>query len=222
MSLANELAFIDATSQAELVRKKEVKPIELVDAAIERIQSTNSQLNAVVTPMFDQARAAAKGNLPAGPFTGAPFLLKDLLASYAGVPLTSGSTFTRDLVPDHDSELVARYKRAGLVILGKTNTPEFGILPTTEPALFGPSRNPWDTSRATGGSSGGSAAERFDHLYTLGELDEWVGPLRELSGEAREAYAFFNNNNQTDGVAQAPAGAQLLRKLLEEEDVPTA
>src|SRR5712692_8680729 len=84
----------------------------------------------------DPARTAARGALPDGPFRGVPFLLKDLLASYAGARMTSGSTFLRDFVPGYDSELVARLKRAGLVILGKTNTPEFGILPTTEPRLF--------------------------------------------------------------------------------------
>ena len=122
MSLTTETAWLDATSQAELIRKKEVQSIELVDAAIERIERVNPQLNAVIMPMFDQARAAANSELPDGPFTGVPFLLKDLLAAYAGVPMTSGSAFTRALVPDHDSELVARYKRAGLVIVGKTNT----------------------------------------------------------------------------------------------------
>jgi amidase len=178
VSLSDETGWLDATDLAELVRKKEVKPIELVDAAIERIERVNSQLNAVITPMFDQARAAAKGKLPDGPFTGVPFLLKDLLAAYAGVPMTSGSGFTRDLVPDHDSELVARYKRAGLVILGKTNTPEFGILPTTEPALFGPTRNPWDTTRATGGSSGGSAAAVASGMVPFAHGNDGGGSIR--------------------------------------------
>jgi amidase len=158
VALSTELAILDATAQAELVRKKEVKPIELVDAAIDRIERINPQINAVVTPMYEEARAAALGGLPDGPFTGVPFLLKDLLAAYAGVRMASGSAFLKDFIPTHDSELVARYKRAGLVVVGKTNTPEYGILPTTEPALFGASRNPWDTTRATGGSSGGSAA----------------------------------------------------------------
>src|SRR3990170_6344338 len=153
-----DLALLDATAQAELVRRKEVKPIELVDAAIERIERLNPAINAVVTPMYDLAREAARGPLPEGPFTGVPFLLKDLFVSYAGVATTSGTRFLRDHVREYDSELVARHKRAGLVVLGKTNTPEFGLLPTTEPRLFGPTRNPWDTSRTAGGSSGGSAA----------------------------------------------------------------
>ena len=158
MSKLDELAYIDATALAELVRRKEIKPVELVEAAIGRIERLNPELNAVVTPMYDQAIEAAKADLPDGPFMGVPFLLKDLLASYAGVPMTLGSGLMRHFVPDHDSELVNRIKRAGLIILGKTNTPEFGLLPTTEPRLFGPCHNPWDTTRTSGGSSGGSAA----------------------------------------------------------------
>jgi amidase len=107
-----------------------------------------------------------------------PFLLKDLVASYAGVRMTSGATFLRDFVPDHDSELVARLKRAGLIILGKTNTPEFGILPTTEPRLFGPSRNPWNTGRTTGGSSGGSAAAVAAGLVPIAHGNDGGGSIR--------------------------------------------
>ncbi len=154
----DDLAFLDATAQAELVRRKEVKPIELVDASIDRIERLNPKLNAVITPMYDLARKAAARPLPDGPFTGVPFLLKDLLASYAGVRVTQGSAFLSDYVPDHDSELVVRHKRAGLIVVGKTNLPEFGILPTTEPQAYGPTHNPWDVGRTPGGSSGGSAA----------------------------------------------------------------
>ncbi len=178
MPLSSEVGALDATAQAELVRRKEVKPIELIEAAIERIERINPQLNAVVTPMYDEARAAAKGNLPDGPFTGVPFLLKDLLASYAGVRMTSGSAFLRDFVPTHDSELVARHKRAGLIVLGKTNTPEYGIMPTTEPALFGASRNPWDTTRSTGGSSGGSAAAVAAGLVPFAHANDGGGSIR--------------------------------------------
>ncbi|MGH9844444.1 MAG: amidase family protein, partial [Blastocatellia bacterium] len=149
MDKLNNLAWLDALAQAELVRKKEVKPIELVEAAIERIERVNPQLNAVITKMFDEARAAATSELPQGAFTGVPFLLKDLQAAYGGAPMTCGSNFLRDFKPDHDNALVQRYKRAGLLVVGKTNTPELGILPTTEPKLFGPARNPWDTSRMT-------------------------------------------------------------------------
>ena len=178
MSLSRELAVLDATAQAELVRKKEVKPIELIDAAIERIERINPTINAVVTPMYDQARSAADSPLADGPFTGVPFLLKDLLAACAGVRMTSGSAFLKDFVPTHDSELVARYKRAGLVVVGKTNTPEFGILPTTEPALFGPSLNPWDPTRATGGSSGGSAAAVAAGMVPFAHGNDGGGSIR--------------------------------------------
>jgi len=178
MTTPNDLAFLDATAQAELVRRKEVKPIELVEAAIERIERLNPTLNAVVTPMYEQARAAATGELPDGPFAGVPFLLKDLLASYGGVRMTSGSAFERDFVPDHDSELVTRLKRAGLIILGKTNTPEFGILPTTEPRLFGPSRNPWNTNCTTGGSSGGSAAAVAAGMVPTAHGNDGGGSIR--------------------------------------------
>ncbi|HEX9975958.1 MAG TPA: amidase [Dehalococcoidales bacterium] len=174
----SELAFMDATAQAELVRRREVKPIELVDAAIDRIGRLNPTLNAVITPMYEEARAIAKGRLPDGPFTGVPFLLKDLLASYKGVRMASGSVFQRDFVPDYDSELVVRLKRAGLIIIGKTNAPELGILPTTEPRLFGPSRNPWDTKRTTGGSSGGSAAAVASGMVPMAHANDGGGSIR--------------------------------------------
>ena len=115
MATLDDLAFLDATAQAELVRQKEVKPIELVEAAIARIERLNPTLNAVITPMYELARTAADEKLPEGPFTGVPFLLKDILGMYAGVRMTLGSKLLQDFVPDHDSELVARFKRAGLL-----------------------------------------------------------------------------------------------------------
>ncbi len=178
MATFEELAFLDATSQAELVRREEVKPTELIDAAVERIERLNPTLNAVVTPMYEEARAAATAKLPEGPFTGVPFLLKDLLAEYAGVRMTEGSVFLRNHISDHDTELVTRLKRAGLVIVGKTNTPEFGILPTTEPHLFGPSHNPWDISRTTGGSSGGSAAAVAAGIVPMAHGNDGGGSIR--------------------------------------------
>jgi amidase len=174
----SELAFMDATAQAELVRRREVKPIELVDAAIERIERLNPTLNAVVTPMYEEARTIAKGKLPDGPFTGVPFLLKDLLASYKGVRLASGSVSQRDFVPDHDSELVVRLKRAGLIVIGKTNTPEFGLSPTTEPRLFGPTHNPWDVTRTPGGSSGGSATAVASGMVSMAHGNDCGGSIR--------------------------------------------
>jgi amidase len=178
MAGTEEFAFLDATAQAELVRKKEVKPVELVEAAIERIERLNPSLNAVITPMYELARDAARGELPEGPFTGVPFLLKDLIASYKGVRMTWGSAFTREYVPDYHSELVLRHERAGLIVLGKTNTPEFGILPTTEPHLLGPCRNPWNGELSTGGSSGGSAAAVATGLVPMAHANDGGGSIR--------------------------------------------
>jgi amidase len=178
MAITDDLAFLDATAQADLVRRKEVKPIELVDAAIERIERLNPTLNAMVTPMYDQAREAANGELPDGPFAGVPFLLKDLIASYAGVRQTGGSAFTSDFVPDHDSELVRRQKRAGLIHVGKSNTPEYGLLPTTEPHFLGAAHNPWDITRTPGGSSGGSASAVAAGLVPMGHANDGGGSIR--------------------------------------------
>lgn len=173
-----ELTFLDATAQAELIKKKEIKPVELIDAAIERIESLNPRLNAVITPMFEEARnCVSKGSL-SGPFAGVPFLLKDLIASYKGVRMAFGTKIMESFVADHDSELVSRYKRAGLIILGKTNTPELGLLPTTEPQLFGASRNPWDITKTTGGSSGGSAAAVASGMVAVAHGNDGGGSLR--------------------------------------------
>jgi len=154
---ASEIATLDAIGQAELVRRGEVTPTELVGWAIERIEQLNPRLNAVVTPMFDHAVEAARSVAP-GPLAGVPYLLKDLAVEASGVRFTEGSRFLRDNVSHYDSELVVRLRRAGLVVVGKTNTPEFGMAPACEPLLFGPTRNPWDLDRSTSGSSGGSAA----------------------------------------------------------------
>lgn len=171
-------ASLDATAQADLVRRKEVKPLELVDAAIARVERLNPRLNAVIAQWFDEARELARGPLPEGPFTGVPFLLKDLIAAYEGKKLTSGSRFFADMVAPHDSELTQRYKRAGLVILGKTNLPEFGIICTTEPQLFGPARNPWNPSYTTGGSSGGSAAAVASGMVAMAHGGDGGGSIR--------------------------------------------
>jgi amidase len=178
MAISEELAFLDATAQAELVRKKEVKPIELVDAAIERIERLNPELNAVVYPIYDQAREAAEGDLPDGQFKGVPFVLKDLGASYGGVRQTSGSAYCKDFVAPHDSELVVRQKKAGLIILGKTNTPEFGILPTTESHFLKPCKNPWNTAHSSGGSSGGSAAAVASGMVPFAHANDGGGSIR--------------------------------------------
>lgn len=174
----DEFALLDATAQADLVRRGEVTPLELVEAAIARIQRVNPALNAVVTPLFDGGREAARRALPEGPFAGVPFLLKDLGAPLAGAPMTAGSAFLRDYVPGEDSEFVRRLKACGLIILGKTNTPEFGLRPTTEPRLFGATRNPWDLQRTPGGSSGGSAAAVAAGLVPMAHANDGGGSIR--------------------------------------------
>lgn len=148
----------DALSLAELVRTKQVTPRELVMASIERIESMNPKLNAVVHRMFEAALKQADGPLPDGPFRGVPFMLKDLLSWYEGEPLTSGSRLFKGWIPPQDTEIVTRYRRTGVIVVGKTNTPEFGLTPFTESEFLGPAHNPWDPTRTTGGSSGGSAA----------------------------------------------------------------
>jgi len=175
----NDIATLDATALAELVRTKQVKPAELLDQAIERSDKVNPQLNAIITPMHDEARKSASAPVDeSAPFCGVPFLLKDLTAEYAGVGIASGSAFLKDFVPEEDSELTKRYKRAGLNIFGKTNTPEFGLLPTTEPALFGATRNPWNTDRTPGGSSGGSGAAVASGIVPMAHGNDGGGSIR--------------------------------------------
>ena len=145
--MSQDLTTLDATAQAALIRKGELTPLELVDAAIGRIEKVNPELNAVITPLFDKARAQARSpELPDGPFRGVPFLLKDLAAASAGDPFHNGMKLLRDLgyVAPFDSYLAEKFRSAGFVVLGKTNTPELGLAATTEPAAYGPSRNPWN------------------------------------------------------------------------------
>ena len=132
----------DGLGLAELVRRRAVSAEEIVDETLARIEARNPAINAVVTRMDDQARAALRAGLADGPFTGVPYLLKDLGAHYQGVVTSYGGTLFADNVLDHDSELTLRLKRAGLVIVGKSNTPEMGLAPSTEPRRFGPTRNP--------------------------------------------------------------------------------
>ena len=174
--VATELAALDATAQADLVRRGELSAREIVIAAIERIEALNPQLNAVVTPMYE--RALARVDTATGPFAGVPYLLKDLVVEVAGTRFTEGSAFLRDNVSTVDSVLVQRLERAGLVIVGKTNTPEFGMQPTTEPALHGATRNPWDLTRSTSGSSGGSAAAVAARLVPAAHASDLGGSIR--------------------------------------------
>jgi amidase len=173
-----EYERLDGTGLAELVRQGQVRPAELVEAAIERIEARNPRLNAVVARCYERARRQARNDLPNGPFRGVPFLLKDLLAVDAGTCTSNGCRFFQGFVPARDSELVRRLKAAGLVILGKTNTPEMGILPVTEPRLYGPTRNPWDESRTPGGSSGGSAAAVAAGMVPMAHGGDGGGSIR--------------------------------------------
>jgi amidase len=177
-SPAIETASLDAVAQAALVRRGEVTPAELTGWAIERIEALNPALNAVITPMYDQALAAAAAVPRTGPLAGVPYLLKDLIAEVAGVPFSEGSAFLRGHVSRFDSELVTRLRRAGLVIVGKTNTPEFGMVPTCEPVRHGPTRNPWDTARSTSGSSGGSAAAVASRMVAIAHGNDLGGSIR--------------------------------------------
>ncbi|MBK6685077.1 MAG: amidase [Deltaproteobacteria bacterium] len=173
-----ELLALDATAQAEKVRSKEVSPKELVEASIDAIERVNPQLNCVILKRYETARAAAQGNLPDGPFRGVPFLLKDIFGPEAGVTMTMGCRALKDHVAERDSVLTERYRAAGLIFLGRTNAPELGILPTTEPALFGACKNPWDLSRSTGGSSGGAAAAVAAGLVPFAHANDGGGSIR--------------------------------------------
>ena len=184
--MTDDLSHLDATAQAALVRGGEVSPSELVEAAIARIEAVNPQLNAVITPLYEGARAqAASASLPDGPFRGVPFLLKDLSAHSAGDPFHEGMAFLkkRSWTESEDTALAARFRAAGLVVVGKANTPELGILPTTEPAAYGPTRNPWDPTRSTGGSSGGSAAAVAAGLVPIAHANDGGGSIRIPASE---------------------------------------
>ncbi len=176
--MSDDTAWLDATAQAELVRTKEVSASELVDAAITRIEQLNPALNAVIHELFERARGEASGALPDGPFRGVPFLLKDLGAELAGTPFNEGLAFAGDYRSPVTQTLTQRYIDAGFVICGKTNTPELGILPTTEPHRFGPSRNPWNTDHSTGGSSGGSAAAVASGMVPAAHANDGGGSIR--------------------------------------------
>jgi amidase len=185
VGLGEELTWADATAQAQLVAKGEVSALELCDAAIERIEAVNPQLNAVIHRLYDKARRAAAGELPDGPFTGVPFLIKDLVCTTAGDPYHGGSALLRDAgyIADHDTYLAEKFKRAGFVVVGRTNTPELGSTITTEPVAYGPCRNPWNTDHSTGGSSGGSAAAVAAGLVPAAHANDGGGSIRIPASE---------------------------------------
>ena len=177
----SELSTMDATGQAELVRRRELSPLELVDAAIARIERLNPKLNAVITPLFDDARQwAVSKDLPEGPFRGVPFLLKDIAVMQKGQPYYMGNRALRDAhyISPADSPLGARFRAAGLITLGKTNLPEFGLQTTTQPLAFGATHNPWDLDRSVSGSSGGSAAAVAAGLVPIAHANDGSGSIR--------------------------------------------
>jgi amidase len=175
-----DLARLDATAQAELVRSGDASPVELAEAAIERAERLNPELNAIIHPLYEQGAAAAAGEIPDGPFRGVPFLFKDLGAGLAGQPLHMGMKGLKeaDFRLPVDTFLGQRFRDAGLVTIGKTNTPELGILPTTEPEAYGPTHNPWDLGRSPGGSSGGSAAAVAAGIVPMAHANDGGGSIR--------------------------------------------
>ena len=168
----------DALGLAELVRNKDVSAVELLDEAITRTERVNPAINAVVQKHYDEARALIDAGLPEGPFTGVPFLLKDLGLLWKGTRTSMGSVLFRDFTAPYNSTLTHRYLASGTVIFGKTNSPEFGSLPVTEPRLFGPTRNPWDLNRTPGGSSGGASAAVAAGIVPMAHASDGGGSIR--------------------------------------------
>lgn len=168
----------DAVGLAELVGRAEVSPQELLEAALQRADSVDRDVHAIVHRLDAQARSQAADTLPDGPFRGVPFLVKDLDGVLGGAPYNAGSRALQGYVAPRDSELFARYRRAGLVIFGKTNTPEFGLLGVTEPMLHGPTRNPWHLEHTPGGSSGGSAAAVAAGIVPAAHAGDGGGSIR--------------------------------------------
>lgn len=173
-----EYVHQDATALAELVHNGDVTPAELLETAIARAEMVNPQLNALVTPLYDNGRGMAEHLPESGPFRGVPFLLKDLELEWAGTPLKSGCRGYQQYVSTTDSEVVRRLKAAGLVFFGKTNTPEFGLTPYTESKLYGPARNPWKLTHSPGGSSGGSAVAVAAGIVPVATASDGGGSIR--------------------------------------------
>lgn len=179
--MTHELWKLDATAQAALVRARQVTALELVDAAIARIEALNPRINAVIMPMFESARQQARdGDYGDGPFAGVPLLLKDASVEVEGTPYYLGTRLLRDIGyrSQRTTELARRFRRAGFIFIGKTNVPELSSDITTEPAVFGPTNNPWDLTRSAGGSSGGSAAAVAAGMTSIAHGADGTGSLR--------------------------------------------
>jgi len=176
--MVDDLAFLDAVGQSELVQRGEISAGELVESAITRAEAVNNKINAIIRPRYEQARAEAAN--ATGPFAGVPIVLKDLDGSVAGEPSHLGNKLLKELNKndDHENYLFAKLRNAGFVPIGRTNTPEFGLMPTTEPEAYGPSRNPWNTDYSTGGSSGGTAGAVAAGIVALGHAGDGGGSIR--------------------------------------------
>jgi amidase len=203
-------ATLDATAQAELVRRRQASPKDLVEAAIRRIEAMNPLVNAVVTKTYDRARAqaagpAGDGPMSNGPFAGVPFLIKDLI-SYQGVRNTSGSRALFGAIGQRSFPFIERIEQAGLIVLGLTNTPEFGLIDTTEPLLFGPSANPWNLGRSTGGSSGGSAAAVASGMVPFAHASDGGGSIRIPAANCGLFGLKISRGRAVPGRPPAPAG----------------
>lgn len=185
MTADQELSRLDATGQAALVRTGEASPLELVDAAIARIEAVNPTINAVIHERFERARAEATGPLPDGPLRGVPFLLKDLHTLSVGDPHHGGMQVLARAgwIADRDDDVTARLRATGAVFVGRTNSPELGTTITTEPAAHGPTRNPWNTAHSTGGSSGGSAAAVASLMVPAAHASDGGGSIRIPASE---------------------------------------
>ena len=179
----SEMTWLDATAQADLVRRGEASPKELTEAAIARIEAVNPQLDAVLRTRFDAARAEAEGDVPDGPFRGVPILFKDLGCMVAGEPMAFGLGPLRDLAMPVTSYLALQFRAAGFITLGRTNVPELGTTVTTEPRSFPPARNPWDPGHSTGGSSGGSAAAVASGMVAVAHANDGGGSIRIPASE---------------------------------------
>ena len=173
-----EYETYDATGLAALIAGGQVSAAEVLDAAIERAERLQPSINGITIPLYEHARAAAHTGLPAGPLSGVPFLLKDLGAQLSGTRTSGSGKLWRDFVADHDSTLVARYRAAGLNIFGKSASPEMGLAPSTEPAMYGPCRNPWNLAYSAGGSSGGSAAAVAARILPMAHATDGGGSIR--------------------------------------------
>ncbi len=174
----SEFADYDGLGLADLVKTGKVTPQELKDASLEAIEKLNPKLNSVVSVLADDAQKEIDAGLPDGPFKGVPFVIKEMVAHAAGATMQMGSRLAEGLVLPHDTELVARFRKAGLVTVATTTTPEFGFNANTEPVLHGSTRNPWNTERSPGGSSGGSAASVAAGIVPIGHANDGGGSVR--------------------------------------------